>query len=115
MTPNKVEYSRLVKSLYEEEREDHKISAEEETEFMDKHKNTYGKLDTTSILARGVASLASELNNVVILRKGIVDIVSNGFQTYYVAVEGGLKRSGGQGDVLAGVLGTFAYFEQNLE
>lgn len=82
--------------------------------FFEKNKNTYGKLDPTSSLARGVATLASELNNVVICRKGIVDIVSNGFQTYFVAMEGGLKRSGGQGDILAGVLGTFAFFERNF-
>ena len=62
-------------------------------------------------MAQGVASIASALNNVFIMRKGIVDIVSDGFQTYYVAIEGGLKRSGGQGDVLAGVLGTFCNYE----
>ena len=49
------------------------------------------------------------------MKKGIIDIISDGIQTYYVAVEGGQKRCGGQGDILAGILGTFVNYEKNLQ
>lgn len=95
LTPNKVEFKRLIESVFGKERDDFDVDADEEAKFFEKHKNSYGKLDQSETLAKGVSTLASELNNIVILRKGIVDVVSNGFQTFYVAVEGGLKRSGG--------------------
>lgn len=50
--------------------------------------------------------LAEKLN-VTIVQKGSKDYISNGVKTYVVDVEGGLKRCGGQGDVLSGTLGTF--------
>ena len=51
----------------------------------------------------------------MIYRKGMVDVISDGERTFYVAIEGGLKRCGGQGDVLTGVLGSFVNFESNLK
>lgn len=55
------------------------------------------------------------LENVIICKKGIVDLISDGNISYYVAVEGSLKRCGGQGDVLAGIVGTFTKFASNLK
>lgn len=52
--------------------------------------------------------LAQALNGPTILEKGKVDRITNGKEVLYVDVEGGLKRCGGQGDILAGCLGTFA-------
>lgn len=95
LTPNKIEFQRLVDSIFGKDREDFKVDADEEVKFFEKNKNTFGKLDHSSSLARGVSTMASALNNIIILRKGMVDIISNGYQTFYVAVEGGLKRSGG--------------------
>ncbi len=54
------------------------------------------------------------LENVIICKKGIVDLISDGNISYYVAMEGSLKRCGGQGDVLAGIVGAFAKFASNL-
>jgi ATP-dependent NAD(P)H-hydrate dehydratase len=54
------------------------------------------------------------LDNVIICKKGIVDLISDGNISYYVAMEGSLKRCGGQGDVLAGIVGSFAKFASNL-
>ena len=50
--------------------------------------------------------LAEKLE-VTIIQKGSKDYISNGVKTYVVDIEGGLKRCGGQGDVLSGTLGTF--------
>ncbi|CDU22946.1 uncharacterized protein SPSC_01576 [Sporisorium scitamineum] len=52
--------------------------------------------------------LAAALQGPTILEKGKVDRITNGTEVLYVDTEGGLKRCGGQGDILAGCLGTFA-------
>lgn len=59
--------------------------------------------------------MSRRFNNAIVLKKGIVDILSNGESCYYVATESSLKRCGGQGDILAGIIGTFASFSSNLE
>ena len=52
------------------------------------------------------AELAKKFGGVTIIQKGVQDVISNGKDTMVCAIEGGLKRCGGQGDVLTGVLGT---------
>lgn len=51
--------------------------------------------------------VSKELGDLVILQKGAQDIISNGTRTEIVDVESGLKRCGGQGDILSGTTGTF--------
>lgn len=51
-------------------------------------------------------NLANKLGGVMILKKGRIDNISDGLKTLYVDIKGGLKRCGGQGDVLAGILST---------
>ena len=46
----------------------------------------------------------------MILRKGLVDIITDGIKAFYVKTEGSLKRWGGQGDILSGMWGTFSYY-----
>lgn len=53
-----------------------------------------------------VERLATKLGGVTVVRKGKVDIISNGTRTVSCAVPGGLKRCGGIGDVLSGAMGT---------
>jgi len=52
------------------------------------------------------AKLANAFGGVTIIQKGAKDYISNGDYTYVSDGEGGLKRSGGQGDTLTGTLGT---------
>ncbi|PWZ01767.1 H-hydrate dehydratase [Testicularia cyperi] len=52
--------------------------------------------------------LAIALDGPTVLEKGKVDRITNGKEVLSVEAEGGLKRCGGQGDILAGCLGTFA-------
>jgi ATP-dependent NAD(P)H-hydrate dehydratase len=52
------------------------------------------------------AELARKLGGVTIVQKGRRDVISNGSETLIVDIEGGLRRVGGQGDVLSGCLGT---------
>jgi ATP-dependent NAD(P)H-hydrate dehydratase len=51
--------------------------------------------------------LAEALGGVCIIQKGRNDIISSGQSTTTCDLQGGLKRSGGQGDTLTGSLGTF--------
>ena len=54
----------------------------------------------------GCMALAKALGGVMIVRKGAVDYISEGDQTVVGDLEGGRKRSSGQGDTLAGSIGT---------
>ncbi|KAG0309839.1 hypothetical protein BGZ98_005379 [Dissophora globulifera] len=53
-----------------------------------------------------VQKLAKAFGGVVIVQKGSLDAISDGTTVYAVTNEGGLKRSGGQGDVLTGLIAT---------
>lgn len=55
-------------------------------------------------------NVSIKLDNVTILKKGKTDIISDGEHTVQVSEKGGLKRSGGIGDILSGTLGTFIYW-----
>ena len=52
------------------------------------------------------SEVASALGGVTVVRKGPVDVISDGSCTVACDEVGSLKRSGGQGDVLAGTLAT---------
>ncbi|KAL7945860.1 Ribokinase-like protein [Trichoderma barbatum] len=82
LTPNVVEFKRLCDAL--------KIDVGSQT-------SETGKVET----------LAKELGGVTIIQKGQKDFISNGDITIVSDVEGGKKRSGGQGDTLTGAVATF--------
>jgi ATP-dependent NAD(P)H-hydrate dehydratase len=81
MTPNVVEFGRLCKA-----------------KGLDPKELEEGK---------GAEELAKAFGGVTIVQKGAKDYISNGEQTFVSDLEGGLKRSGGQGDTLTGSLATF--------
>lgn len=64
-----------------------------------------------------VEALATALDGVTVVQKGGRDYISNGKTTLAVDLQGGKKRSGGQGDTLTGSIATFlawrkAYLER---
>ena len=81
LTPNVVEFGRLCKS-----------------KDIDP-----GGLDD----GKGVEKLSKAFGGITIIQKGPKDYISNGEKTYISDMQGGLKRSGGQGDTLTGSLATF--------
>lgn len=90
LTPNIVEFGRLADALN-----------------IDTKKGDQSKL---------CEKLANALGGVTIIQKGKVDNISNGTHTLVSGGEGGLKRSGGQGDTLTGCLATLlAYRKAYLE
>ncbi len=52
------------------------------------------------------ATLSKAMKGITIVQKGREDYISNGKETDIVNIRGGLKRCGGQGDVLSGCLAT---------
>ncbi|KAK1542216.1 carbohydrate kinase [Colletotrichum paranaense] len=91
LTPNVVEFSRLCKALEVDE---------------GKVKEQAGGGGEEKETAK-VEALARALEGVTIVQKGAKDFISNGRDTLVVDLEGGLKRSGGQGDTLTGSIATF--------
>jgi len=80
LTPNLVEFKRLVKAVCPDAKED----------------------------AVTVKELAQKLGNVTIVQKGKDDVISNGLVDDVICSErGSPRRCGGQGDVLAGTLSAF--------
>ncbi|KAL1915442.1 uncharacterized protein VTP21DRAFT_6566 [Calcarisporiella thermophila] len=51
--------------------------------------------------------LAQAFGGVTVLQKGPTDLISNGQKVFQVDDDGGLKRCGGQGDILTGLIATF--------
>lgn len=86
LTPNVVEFGRLTKALGVD---DEVAAAAKESETAK------------------VEALARALGGVMIVQKGLKDNLSDGKVTLTVDLEGGKKRSGGQGDTLTGSIATF--------
>lgn len=81
LTPNVVEFKRLCDALGVE------MTSDKETEQVE--------------------TLAQVLKGVTIVQKGGSDFISNGETTLVDDLQGGKKRSGGQGDTLTGSIATF--------
>ena len=80
LTPNVVEFARLAKA----------VGVDSEDKGED-----------------GCHAVARALGGVLIVRKGPTDWICDGSSSLESTLEGGLKRSGGQGDTLTGSIGTF--------
>ncbi|KAL2261706.1 hypothetical protein VTK26DRAFT_3579 [Humicola hyalothermophila] len=96
LTPNVVEFARLTKALG--------VEVEEEGE-EGKGKGKGGGQDGRETAK--VEALARALGGVMVVQKGPKDHLSDGRTTWTVDLEGGRKRSGGQGDTLTGSIATF--------
>lgn len=91
LTPNVVEFGRLCKALGIEE----------------KVKEAAEKAGGEGKETARVEALARELGGVTIVQKGFHDFITDGETTVTVDLQGGKKRSGGQGDTLTGSIATF--------
>lgn len=98
LTPNVVEFSRLAKALG--------IPLPSQTDVQ-KESETKSNEEKISQVSEACEKLARALGGVTIIQKGAQDIISNGVTSIISDIEGGRKRSGGQGDTLTGSLGTF--------
>jgi len=112
LTPNQVEFDRLLLSSSK--------CVEADPNNQDMHNsivslghNDASIVDSDEVKATKVLYLAKLLNGVTILCKGKKDIISSGDSdnnVYIVDIEGCPKRCGGQGDILAGMLGVASFW-----
>jgi ATP-dependent NAD(P)H-hydrate dehydratase len=95
LTPNIMEFGRLCKAF------------DIDPEAAMKEAGGEGEEDEKSETAK-IEALARSLDGVTIVQKGGRDYISNGRTPTLVSdLEGGKKRSGGQGDTLTGAIATF--------
>jgi ATP-dependent NAD(P)H-hydrate dehydratase len=94
LTPNVVEFGRLAKTMG--------IKVASQVEIAQG-----GNGDITDKASDACEQLSQAFGGVTIIQKGPQDVISNGITSIISDSEGGLKRSGGQGDTLTGSLGTF--------
>jgi len=88
LTPNIVEYKRLYESVLTSH-----PNKKEEIEKMEEKSS--------------IQFLAKEMGQVTIVRKGNVDLISDGSEVLSCEESGSNRRASGQGDILAGSIGTF--------
>ncbi|KAF7716216.1 ATP-dependent NAD(P)H-hydrate dehydratase [Penicillium ucsense] len=94
LTPNVVEFGRLAKALGIQ------VSSQAQAESKTSEDEKISKESAAC------EQLSKALGGVTIIQKGPHDVISNGVTSLISNVQGGLKRSGGQGDTLTGSLGT---------
>ncbi|KAK2738627.1 hypothetical protein FQN57_006945 [Myotisia sp. PD_48] len=98
LTPNLVEFERLRKAL----------GLRDDVACSDHWDRIADEQEKEKEKEKGLCEqLARALGGVLIIQKGRRDVISNGHVSMVSALEGGRKRSGGQGDTLTGTLGTF--------
>lgn len=107
LTPNAMEFRRLWASLFGFPSDvpplDIHIDSGPEIEYLLPDKS--GFFGNPSV--EHTRKLAAEFGNVLIVRKGYFDIVSDGKDAAICRTDGAPRRCGGQGDILAGLTGLF--------
>lgn len=77
---------------------------------MNEQYNEVSIFNTIESQCEAVRRLAEKLGFLTILKKGRIDIISDGKVTVYNEVQGSLKRCGGVGDLMAGTLSLFLHW-----
>ncbi|XP_065059402.1 ATP-dependent (S)-NAD(P)H-hydrate dehydratase-like [Rhopilema esculentum] len=85
LTPNLIEFERLFQAVFNK-----KVDANRKTEEL--------------------VSLSRSLGGVTLVGKGEIDIITDGEYVVKVTEKGSPRRCGGQGDILAGAVGTFIHW-----
>ncbi|XP_065884604.1 ATP-dependent (S)-NAD(P)H-hydrate dehydratase-like isoform X2 [Dysidea avara] len=96
LTPNAVEFKRLVEAA-------NKLEPVEET------------ISEQLTLPQQTERLASKLGHITVVCKGNVDIISNGRKVVECTTEGSPRRVYGQGDILSGSMGLFLFWTTKAE
>ncbi|AEO53824.1 hypothetical protein MYCTH_2295666 [Thermothelomyces thermophilus ATCC 42464] len=97
LTPNVVEFGRLTGALGVDDDDQVRAAAAAAATARGGEEEETAKVE----------ALARALGGVMVLQKGPKDHLSDGNVTFTVDLEGGRKRSGGQGDTLTGSIATF--------
>ncbi|KAI1928713.1 hypothetical protein LOZ58_002605 [Ophidiomyces ophidiicola] len=95
LTPNVVEFKRLARALGVD------------VSMLDTRSEDREEKNRRKNKSEACEKLSNALGGVIIIQKGVHDIISNGVLSLISDSQGGKKRCGGQGDTLTGALGTF--------
>lgn len=109
LTPNAAEFSRLwEKYLPDTDKPPMSLPVDQQLiQFMTDNKAMEGGfLHTDHPFATHTAQLARAIGGVTVVRKGAIDVASDGSSAVYCCRQGAPRRCGGQGDVLTGAIGT---------
>ena len=109
LTPNAAEFSRLwEKHLPDTDKPPMSLPVDAELiAFMtDNAAMEGGFLATDHPFATHTAQLANAIGGVTVVRKGAIDVASDGSTAVFCCRQGAPRRCGGQGDVLTGAIGT---------
>jgi len=115
ITPNPMEFSRLFKAAFPDQ-DPGPLSVDVNKEWKDRieQQGQSGWIDAQSEAVKKTAQLAKSFGGVTILRKGQIDIITNGEVALYCGETGQPRRCGGQGDMLAGLTGLFFAWGENI-
>jgi ATP-dependent NAD(P)H-hydrate dehydratase len=78
-------------------------------QIYESDQNYVQQIQVSHPLISKVVEVANILNCIVV-RKGPIDLITDGKEAILVGQPGSLKRCGGIGDILSGVIGTFAQY-----
>lgn len=124
LTPNRVEYQRLKEKVLGITKDDEKDSKQSITNEKsskqssnDQKSSKQGKTSKSDSVSKEeiveVSEISVRLGGLTIVKKGYVDIITNGKEVALCEVETGKKRCGGQGDILTGSIATFVAWGVN--
>ena len=109
LTPNAAEFRRLWdKYLPDSEQPPMSLPVDQQLiAFMTDNKEMEGGfLPVDHPFATHTSQLAKAIGGVTVVRKGAIDVASDGSTAVYCCRQGAPRRCGGQGDVLTGAIGT---------
>jgi ATP-dependent NAD(P)H-hydrate dehydratase len=118
LTPNAMEFRRLwlgIQNFIQNKEEKQEPPNMNSTVDDDLLPCSDGLLHPLHAAACETTRLAQWFDGVTIVRKGAIDIISNGNSALYCSQTGAPRRCGGQGDILSGSIGTFLSWTTNAE
>lgn len=117
LTPNKTEFGRLFKIFFDKDVDNKdsgidkwiaRMTVDENTIiFLEDVKELENSDRETYELFKSEICLSNYLKNKILIKKGKNDIITDGESLYVVSNPGALKRTGGLGDILGGVISSF--------
>ena len=122
LTPNAVEVKRLTQSMSGTEDDGTEAEASPRSPAVSPGKRRAAWADSPEKAVSEMSAFEKATEGVVIVKKGAMDVIfSTSSETLHVKREsmlceehGGLKRSGGIGDILSGCIGTFVAWNRIL-
>jgi ATP-dependent NAD(P)H-hydrate dehydratase len=109
LTPNIAEFGRLWKYVCKDEQAEDTKKIQEAVSDL-KEAEIVIKMEKDNIIVKDVVKLSQKLNNITIIQKGQVDVITDGKDAYVVNQTGGGKRCGGQGDILGGLAALYSFW-----